>query len=215
MLLPVRSARTAAMRVLSGESSRMRVDESVTEVVGEVEHIGVEDLAVGVGQPHVAFGMQPLGLLVVDDLVGLERGAGIVDLHAADGGHPLVGVVVLDLVRRHQHLRVRVGPLLLQDLGRRARRRSPRRRAEELRIGRGGVEPAAERRHQYSREPGGPHGPPRSRRKPGEDVAHHPSSMNNKARIPVRPPVNTGNHAAATGCINSALLMSSDTFDRT
>ena len=59
---------------------------------------------------------------------------------------------------------------------------------------------------------------PPERRRPqlaGGDNGHYPSSWYSKAKKPVRPPTHTGNHAAAMGCINSALLKSSVTFDRT
>ena len=49
----------------------------------------------------------------------------------------------------------------------------------------------------------------------GGDDCHYPSSWYSKAKKPVRPPTVTGSHAAAIGCINSALLKSSVTFDRT
>ncbi len=61
-------------------------------------------------------------------------------------------------------------------------------------------------------------GAPPERRRPqlaGGDNGHYPSSWYSKAKKPVRPPTHTGNHAAAIGCINSALLKSSVTFDRT
>ena len=38
------------------------------------------------------------------DLVGLDGGVAIIDLHVADGGHAFIGVVVIDLVRLHEHL---------------------------------------------------------------------------------------------------------------
>ncbi len=68
--------------------------------------IGIGDLAVGIGHADVAFGMQPLGLLVVDHLVGLDAGAVVEQLHVADRRHPRVVVVVIDLVRLNQHLSV-------------------------------------------------------------------------------------------------------------
>ena len=49
----------------------------------------------------------------------------------------------------------------------------------------------------------------------GGDNSHYPSSWYSKAKKPVRPPTSTGSHAAAIGCINSALLKSSVTFDKT
>src|SRR5206468_7408152 len=59
--------------------------------------------------------------------------------------------------------------------------------------------------------------PPECRRPQlaGGDNGHYPSSWYSKAKKPVRPPTQTGNHAAAMGCINSALLKSSVTFDKT
>ena len=59
--------------------------------------------------------------------------------------------------------------------------------------------------------------PPERRRQSlaGGDNSHYPSSWYSKAKKPVRPPTNTGSHAAAIGCINSALLKSSVTFDKT
>ena len=86
-----------------------RVDEAVAIVVGELHDLAVADLAVRFGQPRIAFGAQPLGLLVVDDLVRLEHRAVVVDLHIADGRDALVGVVVVDLARLHEHLVFRRG----------------------------------------------------------------------------------------------------------
>ena len=64
----------------------------------------------------------------------------------------------------------------------------------------------------------GARGAPPERGRPalaGGDNGHYPSSWYSKAKKPVRPPTHTGSHAAAIGCINSALLKSSVTFDRT
>ena len=55
-------------------------------------------------EPDVAFGVQALGLLVVDHPVGFERRAPIVDLHIADRGDALVGIVVVDLLGANEHL---------------------------------------------------------------------------------------------------------------
>ena len=49
----------------------------------------------------------------------------------------------------------------------------------------------------------------------GGNHSHYPSSKYNKAKKPVRPPTHTGSHAEAIGCINSALLKSSVTLDKT
>ena len=48
--------------------------------------------------------MQTFGLLVVDDLVRFECGVAVINLHAADGGNAIIGVVVVNLVRLNEHL---------------------------------------------------------------------------------------------------------------
>ena len=67
-------------------------------VVAQVQDGGIGDLAVGIRHADVAFGMQPLGLLVVDDLVGLDAGAVVEHLDVADRRHALVVVVVVDVM---------------------------------------------------------------------------------------------------------------------
>ena len=52
--------------------------------------------------------MQPLGALIVDDLVGLDGRAGIVDLDVADSRDELIVVIVLNLVGLDEHLLVAV-----------------------------------------------------------------------------------------------------------
>ena len=56
---------------------------------------------------------------------------------------------------------------------------------------------------------------PGRRRTSVSQPRHHPSSWYNNAINPVRLPTSTGNQAAATGCISSALLRSSVTLDKT
>ena len=85
-----------------------RIDETVAEVVAEVELFAVADLAVGLGQARIAFRMQSLAALVVDHLVGFDRRPVVVDLHIADGGNQFVGVVVPDLVGLNEHLPIGV-----------------------------------------------------------------------------------------------------------
>jgi hypothetical protein len=197
-----------------------RVDEAVAVVVRQIHDLAVADLAVLLAEPDVAFGVQPLGGLVVDDLVGFDGVAAIVDLHAADGGDTVVGVVVIDLARLHEHLLLPGFVAVDGDLGFRRRRR--RLREGQLLRGRG-------RRHQGRREQaaacqsgkngsnrcGAPAVRPRRWWTRAIRPRHHPSSWYNNAINPVSPPASTGNQAAATGCISSALLRSSVTFDKT
>jgi hypothetical protein len=97
-----------------------RIDEAVAEVVGEIELLAVADLAVGFGEPRVAFGMQALGALVVDHLVGFDRRAVVVDLDVAGRRHEIVGVVIANLVSLDEHLSVDallLGEALARGLG--------------------------------------------------------------------------------------------------
>jgi hypothetical protein len=159
--------------------------------------------------------MQPLGLLIVDDLVRLDAGAVVEQLHVADRRHPRVVVVVVDLVGLHQHLPV-IRRTLRDRLGRswivgealRERVRGEPEGARQQQAKSYGHRARATthdstlaQREQSSAE-GGNH-------------SHYPSSKYNKAKKPVRPPTHTGSHAEAIGCINSALLKSSVTLDKT
>ncbi|MHC2947562.1 hypothetical protein ACVIJX_004710 [Bradyrhizobium diazoefficiens] len=81
-----------------------RTDESVAIVVGQIDRLGIGDLALGIRHADVAFGMEPLGLLVVGDLVSLDAGAVVEQLDVTDRRDPRIIVVVDDLGRLNQHL---------------------------------------------------------------------------------------------------------------
>lgn len=91
---------------LVGGVHAQRIDETVAVVVGEIQDLGIGDLAVGIRHADVAFGMEPLGLLVVDDPVGLDAGAVVEQLDVADRRDARIVVVVIDLGRLHEHLPV-------------------------------------------------------------------------------------------------------------
>ncbi len=186
---------------------------------------GVGDLAVRIGHADIAFGMKPLGLLVVDHLVGFDAGAVVEQLHVADRRHPRIVVVVIDLDRLDEHLSIIGG-------ARRSRARRLRVVAKALRrrrYRRRNIERDGKRQADNQSEQGAAmHGQAPSMAAhdraalernhtplAGGDDCHYPSSWYNKAKKPVRPPTSTGSHAAAIGCINSALLKSSVTFDST
>jgi hypothetical protein len=84
-----------------------RIDEAIAIIVAEVEQLAVADRAVGFRQPGIALRVQTLGLAVVDDLVGLNGGAVVIDLNVADRRYQEVGVVVADLVGPDQHFGAR------------------------------------------------------------------------------------------------------------
>ena len=117
---------------LIGGVQTQRIDEPVAVVVRQVHDGAVGDLAVHFGEADVALGMQALGGLVVDDPVGFDRRVAIIDLHVADGRHAVIGIVVVDLVRLHEHLLLVAGFFPRDgDPGFRPRRRG-RREAETL-----------------------------------------------------------------------------------
>ncbi len=89
---------------LIGRVESERVDEAVAIIVREIHDLAVGDLAIGLGEAHIAFRVQAFRGLVVDDAVGLEPRALVVDLHIAHRGDAVIGVVVIDLVRLHEHL---------------------------------------------------------------------------------------------------------------
>ncbi len=145
----------------------------------------------------------------------------MVNLDVTDRQHALVVVVVVDLGRLDEHLavvrprwRFGAGRLRIEGETLRGRRRyrcsldqSRERKRCDDRQNRGHDDSVAA----HSRAP--PVGGRQSLA--GGDNGHYPSSWYNKAKKPVRPPTHTGNHAAATGCINSALLKSVVTFCKT
>jgi len=168
--------------------------------------------------------MQPLGLLIVDDLVRLDAGAVVEQLHVADRRHPRIVVVVVDLIGLHEHLAI-IGRTLGDRLGR------SRVIGEALRkSGRRGCQPKGRQQQaEYDGKDRFPdaghahtvaaHGTTPAKRSQfwleGGNHSHYPSSKYNKAKKPVRPPTHTGSHAEAIGCINSALLKSSVTYCKT
>src|SRR5207302_7574169 len=206
---------------LVGPLEPQRIDEPVAEVLVQVENFAGRDFAVGLAQPNVALGAQTLCLLVVDDFVRLEPRPVVIDLNVADGDDAAVRVVVVELVGLHQHLRVGV-----------ARRRSQAGRRGSARDADPGLAESAVRQRAPLRqrrprgETGGQHEQKESARGDGAAPAvpthtywasggrcHHPSSWYNRTTNPVTTPKSTGTHAAAPGCMSSALLKSAVTFD--
>src|SRR5690242_1294373 len=166
--------------------------------------------------------MQPLGLLVVDHLVGFDAGAVVEQLHIADRRDTVVVVVVVDLDRLHEHLAVigdaRTGRLRRTRIVGEALRGGGLRRHQFERAGQQHGESHHERGKRGNTHPSPARGYAPGWGQPqleGGDDRHYPSSWYSKAKKPVRPPTNTGSHAATIGCINSALLRSSVTFDKT
>ncbi len=195
-----------------------RIDEAVAEVVAEIENLAVDDLAVRFGQSDVALRVQPLGLLVVDDLVGFERRTRVIDLHIADRRDALVGVVVVHLGRAHEHLILRALRAGQQAAAGLSRLRTLREGDDAAPLGERGrrVGDASD----GDNEDGGRHGgeaPPAATRQTwtsgGHD--HHPSSWCSSIIRPVSPPASGGRPAAITGDSSPALLKSPITFDMT
>ena len=110
---------------LVGRFESQRIDKSVAIVVGQIDNLAIRDLAVRLGQPDVALSAQPLGFLIVYDLIGFDCRAAVIELHAADRGNRIVGVVVSDLGRLYEHRSVRRRWWLSR------RRRRPRRKVHD------------------------------------------------------------------------------------
>ncbi len=203
-----------------------RIDEAVAVVVAQIHDVGVGDLAIRVSHADVAFGMQPFCLLVIDDLVGLDACAVVKQLHVADRRDPRIIVVVVHLDRLDQHLSIvrgtwwnwPRGPRIVGEALRRGRSRGANNtqdagKNESEKQSKKGVRDGGQKTF-VAVHRGAP--PDQSQTKlAGGDDCHYPSSWYSKAKKPVRPPTNTGSQAEAIGCINSALLKSSVTLDKT
>ena len=80
-----------------------QIDKAVAVVVSKIDYLAVGDFPIRFGKPNIALHAQPLALLVLDDLIGLDGGAGIVNLQFADCGNRVVGVVVSDFGCLNEH----------------------------------------------------------------------------------------------------------------
>src|SRR5262245_20753791 len=111
---------------LIGSVKTQRVDKTVPVVVRQVHDLAISDLAVLLREPYVAFGVEALGLLIVDDAIGLERRVSVINLDIANGGDATVGVVVINLFRLNEHLLLAGLLALERNLGFLRRRRALR-----------------------------------------------------------------------------------------
>ena len=68
---PLRGLRREA-RLVDGDHVQA-ADEGVAKVVGDVEPLGGDEVAVRLQHAHAAGGDEPAGFLVVDDRVGVEH----------------------------------------------------------------------------------------------------------------------------------------------
>ncbi len=147
------------LRALGGEAGLLRriqsqrINKTVAIVVAQIHDLAMGDRAVALRQRDVAFGMQALGLLIIDHPVGFERRVAEVELYVADRRHALVAVVVIDLRRAHEHL-------LLRALGfdRRLRTRRKHQHLGERRrqARRAGDQHGGGRKHNQRAVPGAP-----------------------------------------------------------
>ena len=79
------------------------VDETVPEVVGQFKPFSIGDGAVALGQLRVTLSKYTFGRLVVDDPVGLQHAALIINLNVADRCDRILVAVVLHLAGVNQH----------------------------------------------------------------------------------------------------------------
>ena len=146
----------------------------------------------------------------------------VIDLDVADREDAVVDVVVLQLVRAHEHLRVRIvlPPSVDVAVGTFGTvRDADARRAVRVELRGRGLTRSRSKTHGHGEARDKRHPPAVLRRtSPGRAAdrsGHYPSSWYRSTTKPVSPPASTGNHAAAAGCSSSALLKSSVTLDRT
>ena len=84
---------------LVGGIGAQAVDEAVLEVVGQLHAVRIGNRAVLLGQLGVAFGIDPVVLAVIDDPVGLQDPALIVELDVPARFDGVLVAVVDHLVR--------------------------------------------------------------------------------------------------------------------
>ena len=80
-----------------------RFSEPIAEIIGQIEMIAIGHGAVGFGDLGIADCFDALGLAVVDNLVGFQYPALVIDLHVADRGNRVVVFIMHDLARLDQH----------------------------------------------------------------------------------------------------------------
>ena len=95
-------ARRADMGLFLGVGAH-RVDEALLEVAGQLHLVGVGHRAVGVGELDRALRQNAAGVLEIGDAVGFEHLALIIDLGVALGGDGMGLVVVDDAVGLDDH----------------------------------------------------------------------------------------------------------------
>ena len=93
-----RSTRGEVKRVRSVLTDFDPLGEAGGEIIGEIEPLGVGDVALLVGQLGATLGVKALGRAVVDDPVRLQHPVLVIELDAADGGDRVVVLVVDELV---------------------------------------------------------------------------------------------------------------------
>ena len=79
------------------------VQEALAEVIGDVEFVRIDAVAVRLDQLDVADGRHATALLVVFDALGHHPIAIVIDLHAAGRGHPLDVLIVDEFIGTQQH----------------------------------------------------------------------------------------------------------------
>jgi hypothetical protein len=87
---------------------QQRLHEALAQIVGQLHLGGVHDIAVRIGEADIAGGADARGGAVIDDALGLQGAAAIIDLHVADGRDGVAVMVVDDLGGAHEHARIRV-----------------------------------------------------------------------------------------------------------
>ncbi len=204
LVTTARGALRTEMRVI-GAVHPQRLNEAVAEVVGDIQVVAVVGRAGRVDQLDVTGGKQPAAGLVVGDLLRLERVAGVVDFHIADGGDGVVIVVVDQLIGFDEHALAGGGGKL----------RDIHHAPNGGQAGRGDSAPDEHRgqgdAHQAPAENPAGSSPISD---PGRRPVH-PSSRCNSTVIPNKVATPAGNHAANDGGTTPPLPKSHAMFMRT
>ena len=176
-------------RLVLGDGAEA-VDEAGLEIVGEFKLVAIGDRSVGLGHLGMAGREDAIGVSIIDDLVGLEHAALVIELHIAlCRDHVSVTIVdeLLGFDEKPVLLSLRLsGRCRLGDSGRDALAEAPRKSDAGAGTHQGAPSPGqAEITHAGASTP-----------------PHQPSSWYNKASEPNMLPTTAGAQAA-TGALSS------------
>ncbi len=81
------------------------LNETVAEIFGQIEPVATQQRAIGFGQFGVAFGIHAVGVTIVNDVVGFECPAFVINPRVAFGRNKVFFRIVAKFVRLDEHFR--------------------------------------------------------------------------------------------------------------